>query len=414
MFENIEQVRRLWRGESVTFEGPRGPIPIKTLPKPVQPELPVWITAASNPDTFRKAGEIGAGILTHILGQTLNKVGANIELYRDAWKSGGRVGKGHVTLMLHTFVAPAEEEAKSASRAPMKNYLKSAMGLVRDAAWEFPTFQKFSAEGQRTIDEYFEQAEESEIDDLLEFAFERYYNGASLLGSVEKCVAFVDELKKIGVDEVGCLVDFGIDEKTVMAHLPFLNEVREASNATGGEELSLSQSLLQNKVTHLQCTPSRVSMILYETDSAAALGNLDCLMIGGEPLAADLVERLQAVTSASIFNMYGPTETTIWSTVSSVGGPDDATSIGTPLTNQSIHVMDRRGLIVPPETVGELAIGGLGVSNGYLNRPKLNQDRFAKFKDVDGSLVDVYKTGDMVYLDNRGHIEFLGRADHTP
>ncbi|MCZ6774055.1 MAG: LLM class flavin-dependent oxidoreductase, partial [Proteobacteria bacterium] len=143
MFENIEQVRRLWRGESVTFEGPRGPIPIKTLPKPVQPELPVWITAASNPDTFRKAGEIGAGILTHLLGQTLNKVGANIELYRDAWKSGGSAGKGHVTLMVHTFVAPAEEEAKSASRAPMKNYLKSAMALVKEAAWEFPTFQKF-------------------------------------------------------------------------------------------------------------------------------------------------------------------------------------------------------------------------------------------------------------------------------
>ena len=68
MFEGIEQVRSLWRGEAVTFEGAKGPQDVKSLPRPVQEELPIWVTAAGNPETFRKAGEIGANILTHSAG----------------------------------------------------------------------------------------------------------------------------------------------------------------------------------------------------------------------------------------------------------------------------------------------------------------------------------------------------------
>ena len=175
-------------------------------------------------------------------------------------------------------------------------------------------------------------------------------------GSVDKCVEFADSLKKIGVDEIGCLVDFGIDDKTVLAHLPLLNEVRAASNADGEDILSVSQSIVQNGVTHLQCTPSRASMVLYEPEAGAALANLNCMMVGGEPLSGELVEGLREHTSAPIFNMYGPTETTIWSTVCAINEPEDAKSIGTPLVNQAVHVLDPRGVPVPPDVVGELAI----------------------------------------------------------
>ena len=411
MFEGIEQVRSLWRGEAVTFEGAKGPQDVKSLPRPVQEELPIWVTAAGNPETFRKAGEIGANILTHLLGQTLETVSKNIEIYREAWRTSGKPGNGHVTVMLHTLVAATEREAKSISREPMKNYLRSALALIRDAAWEFPTFQKFSSEGERTIDDFFANADPQDVDDLLEFAFERYYNANSLLGSVDKCVEFADALKKIGVDEIGCLVDFGIDDSTVLAHLPLLNEVRSASNADGEDTLSVSQSIVQNGITHLQCTPSRASMMLYEPDAGSALANLTCLMVGGEPLSGELVQGLQEHASAPIFNMYGPTETTIWSTVCTINEPDDAKSIGTPLANQAVHVLDPRGVPVPPDVVGELAVGGLGVTSGYLGRPELNKERFVEVADVNGRSTAVYKTGDLVRLEQDGRLEFLGRGD---
>ena len=70
MLDDIERVRRLWRGEKLRFPGPKGEVEVRTLPRPVQPELPVWVTSAGNPETFRQAGEIGAFVLTHLLGQT--------------------------------------------------------------------------------------------------------------------------------------------------------------------------------------------------------------------------------------------------------------------------------------------------------------------------------------------------------
>lgn len=411
MFESIEQVRALWRGDSVTFTGPKGAVDVKSLPRPVQQELSIWVTAAGNPDTFRQAGEIGAHILTHLLGQNIDKVAEKIEIYRNAWRASGRPGDGHVTVMVHTFVAASEQDARRICREPMMNYLKSALALIKDAAWQFPTFQKFSAEGERTIDDFFANADPQDVDGLLEFAFERYYNNNSMLGSVEKCVEFADTLKEAGVDEIGCLIDFGIDESTVMKHLPFLNEVRTASNADEQETPSVSQAIVRHGVTHLQCTPSRATMILHESEAAAALNNLSCLMVGGEPLSKELVHQLQGLTQAPLFNMYGPTETTIWSSMCNITTPDDANLIGTPLANQTAYVLDPRGAVVPPGVVGELAIGGLGVTSGYLGQPALNQDRFIKMPGVDHRPVDVYKTGDLVRLMDDGRLEFLGRGD---
>ncbi|MGI9513197.1 MAG: MupA/Atu3671 family FMN-dependent luciferase-like monooxygenase [Anderseniella sp.] len=412
MFESIEQVRALWRGDSVTFTGPKGAVDVKSLPRPVQQELPIWVTAAGNPETFRQAGEVGAHILTHLLGQNIDKVTEKIEVYRNAWRASGRPGDGHVTVMVHTFVAASEQDAKGICREPMKNYLKSALALIKDAAWQFPTFQKFSAEGERTLDDFFAHADPQDVDGLLEFAFERYYNNNSMMGSVEKCIEFADTLKDAGVDEIGCLIDFGIDESTVMKHLPFLNEVRTASNADEQDTLSVSQAIVRHGVTHLQCTPSRATMVLHEPEAAAALNNLSCLMVGGEPLSKELVHQLQSLTPAPLFNMYGPTETTIWSSVCNITAPDDADLIGTPLANQTAYVLDPRGGIVPPGIVGELAIGGLGVTSGYLGQPALNQDRFIKTPGVDGQPVDVYKTGDLVRLMQDGQLEFLGRSDN--
>src|SRR5688572_9498464 len=139
MLEQIDQVRRLWRGEKIAFRNPLGQdVTIQTLPRPVQPELPFWVTTAGNPDTYRQAGELGANILTHLLGQSVDEVAEKIAIYRQARAAAGHDSStGRVTLMLHTFVGEDDATVRDLVRQPMKDYLRSSLKLVMDIAASF-------------------------------------------------------------------------------------------------------------------------------------------------------------------------------------------------------------------------------------------------------------------------------------
>jgi natural product biosynthesis luciferase-like monooxygenase protein len=113
MVRDLDVVRRLWRGEAVDLPGPKDrTVSVRTMPRPVQPELPVWVTSAGNPATFAQAGELGAGVLTHLLGQRPEVLQANIDAYRAAWRAAGHPGEGHVALMVHTFVGDDAEQVR--------------------------------------------------------------------------------------------------------------------------------------------------------------------------------------------------------------------------------------------------------------------------------------------------------------
>ena len=178
MLANIDVVRRLWRGEKIAFPGPDGkPVEVTTLPRPIQKELPVWVTAAGNPETFRQAGELGCHLLTHLLGQTVDEVAQKLKVYRMAWHQAGHAGEGHVTLMLHSFVGDDDGAVRETVRKPMKEYLRSSVDLIRQAAWSFPTFVQRGAENGKNPLEIMESAPltADEMDALLEHAFNRYY-----------------------------------------------------------------------------------------------------------------------------------------------------------------------------------------------------------------------------------------------
>ena len=143
MFRDLDIVRKLWRGEKVTFDAPTGPLEVVSQPRPVQKELPIWVTTAGNPETYRGAGEAGANVLTHLLGQSIEEVGEKIKVYRQALRDAGRDPKDHtVTLMLHTFVGADNDAVRETARQPMKDYLKSAVGLIKQYAWAFPAFKR--------------------------------------------------------------------------------------------------------------------------------------------------------------------------------------------------------------------------------------------------------------------------------
>jgi len=140
-------------------------------------------------------------------------------------------------------------------------------------------------------------------------------------------------------------------------------------------------------------------------------------MLGGEALPGALVGDLRRASKARILNMYGPTETTIWSSVEEVGEAEAVQNIGRPLINQQMYVLDEAGAPVPPGVAGELWIGGDGVTRGYWQRPDLTAERFKAdpFVTPDRACpwgARMYRTGDLVRWRGDGKLDFLGRADH--
>ena len=413
MLANIDVVRRLWRGERLPFPGPNGKtVEVQTLPRPVQKELPVWVTAAGNPETFEQAGTLGCRLLTHLLGQKIEDVAEKLKLYRAAWHKAGHEGQPHVTLMLHTFVGDDEDEVRETVRRPMKEYLRSSVDLIRQAAWSFPTFVQRAAQDGKNPVEIMEQAplSEGEMDALLEHAFHRYYGTSALFGTKERCLAMVGKLRDAGVDEIACLVDFGIPAQMVLDHLDHLKRLMDAANAMAPatQRVSVPEQVLAHDVTHLQCTPSMASVLVADAPGRAALSKLQALMVGGEALPTKLARELRALVPGQLVNMYGPTETTIWSTTCELEEVGEFVPLGTPIANTQLRVASAWGMDCPALVPGELLIGGEGVTRGYLDRPELTAQRFVH--DANGSRW--YRTGDLVRRRDDGAIEFLGRIDH--
>ena len=413
MFTAMDQVRRLWRGEAVAFPTKDGTFDVRTQPRPVSAELPCWVTTAGNPETWRDAGRRGAHVLTHLLGQSVAEVADKIGIYRAALAEAGHDPAAFkVTLMLHTFVARDREVARRIARGPMKDYLRSAAGLIKQYAWAFPAFKKpQGVENPADID--LRSLSDEELEGVLDFAFHRYFEDSGLFGTVEDCLARVDDLKRIGVDEVACLIDYGIAPETVLEGLYPLAEVVRRANATAEadpDDFTIAAQIRRHGVTHLQCTPSMARMIVEDAEARAALSVVRHLFVGGEALPGTLVAALRSATRASIENMYGPTETTIWSTTARIGDDCGAVAgIGRPIANTSVHVLDAAGALCPVGVAGELWIGGDGVARGYWQRPDLTADRFGPDPFAGGRM---YRTGDLARWLPDGTLAFLGRADH--
>jgi natural product biosynthesis luciferase-like monooxygenase protein len=412
MFTTMDQVRRLWRGEAVAFPTQDGTFDVRTQPRPVSAELACWVTTAGNPETWRDAGRRGAHVLTHLLGQSVAEVADKIVLYRAALAEAGHDPAAFkVTLMLHTFVARDREVARRTAREPMKAYLRSAAGLIKQYAWAFPAFKKpQGVENPADID--LRSLTEEELEGVLDYAFLRYFEDSGLFGTVEDCLARVDQLKRIGVDEVACLIDYGIAPETVLEGLYPLAEVVRRANAApeaAPDDFTIAAQIRRHAVTHLQCTPSMARMLVDDPDARAALAGLRHLFVGGEALAGSLAAALRGATGASLENMYGPTETTIWSTTARVGAACGAVAgIGTPIANTRVHVLDPAGAPCPVGVAGALWIGGAGVARGYWQRPDLTEARFRPDPFAGGRM---YDTGDLARWLPDGTLAFLGRAD---
>ena len=147
----------------------------------------------------------------------------------------------------------------------------------------------------------------------------------------------------IGVDDIACLIDFGVPNEVMLDSLPLLDRVRrEANEAPAGVvevasqpaaeiDCSLPALVDRHGVTHMQCTPSHARMLLTDPDTRDALGRIEHWMIGGEAFPVSLAGELQDAGCRNVTNMYGPTETTIWSSTERIEGrPSSISKQGRP------------------------------------------------------------------------------------
>lgn len=397
MYEQIEAVRKLWKGEKLAFvNGNDERIEVATFPRPVQDELPVWITAAGSPDTFRSAGKIGANLLTHLLGQEIDELQEKISIYRQSLKENGfDPATRKVSLMLHTYIGEDQESVKNIVRQPFKEYLKSSLGLAKRLVEE------------SKID--FNTIDPAVLDKILDRAFERFYSNNALFGTVSSVIPLLARLKKLGVDEIACLADFGVDEKLVLSGMSKLKELVRLFSGEEARSSAAEKSSTEAVVDLFQTTPTFLKMLIDRPESTPFWSGIRRVIVGGEAIDASLVRRFREKSNALLTNVYGPTEATIWCSSYAFPETDSTVFIGRPLINSRIYVLDAKGRKVPPGVTGEIVIGGDAVAIGYHNRPELTAAVFAEDPFVAGSRI--YRTGDIGRWTADGLLEFLGRRD---
>ncbi|MFP5263076.1 MAG: amino acid adenylation domain-containing protein [Blastocatellia bacterium] len=180
------------------------------------------------------------------------------------------------------------------------------------------------------------------------------------------------------------------------------------SREAASDGIALSDSLRESGATVMQATPATWRLLLKS--GWPGCDNLK-ILCGGEALSSKLASKLLE-TGGPLWNMYGPTETTIWSTAQLVTAESNPITIGQPVNNTSIYVLDKFLQPVPVGVPGEVYIGGDGLARGYLNLPETTAEKFIpdSFSDKPGARL--YRTGDLArYLPDVA-VEFLGRVDH--
>jgi amino acid adenylation domain-containing protein len=180
------------------------------------------------------------------------------------------------------------------------------------------------------------------------------------------------------------------------------------SREVASDGAQLIEKLAKSGATVLQATPATWRLLL----EAGWQGSDQLKMLcGGEALCREMANQL-LLRGASLWNLYGPTETTIWSALSKVESGEGAVCIGRPIANTQIYLLDSNLQSVPIGVPGELHIGGAGLARGYLNRPEVTAKRFISnpFSEEPGTRL--FKTGDLARYLPDGSIEFLGRLDH--
>jgi natural product biosynthesis luciferase-like monooxygenase protein len=210
-------LRSLWRGNPVRrTNGLMQPVDVIPRPRPVQQELPLWLTVV-RAGGFEHAAKLGVNVLTGLMELDLDELAACVSAYRRDFTG---TSPARVTLTVHTHVRPEPQLARAAARSALNAYLRSFITTSRRSLMAQP-------EARAAIAELSAAEEEA----IMSSITDRYLRSRSLIGTPQECAAFVDRLAGCGVDEIACLVDFGLQQDQVLEGLTHLLRVRDQARS---------------------------------------------------------------------------------------------------------------------------------------------------------------------------------------
>ncbi|WP_415835611.1 amino acid adenylation domain-containing protein, partial [Corallococcus soli] len=392
LLKHLETLRALWRGDQLQRPGGNGAmVEVGLRPKPIQKELPVWLTATANPETFRLAGELGAGILTGLFAHSLEELKPKVALYREAWRRNGHPGRGHITCMLHTYLGDDEQEVLRIVRKPLLSYFRSSADI---------TASLLAAQGhQGEIDKFSSQ----DLDVLLEHTFEHHAKVTGLIGTVDSGLQRLRDVRAADVDEVTCLIDFGLETPVVLEGLRRLAKVRtlaEAEAAARQEQVLVEGEqgvgelleLARQSGAVLLNTTARLARALTDLPGAReALAPFGALVLEGA--SSELASALQRASGVEVLLAGGAVEGALLPRA-----PGERVPPGL-----QVWVLDDAGQPVPANVVGELALGGAGVPWALWRSAEEERRRLVPHP-LDGA-VKLYRTGRTARLRADGRVE---------
>ncbi|MDB5553452.1 MAG: nrps2C [Rhizobium sp.] len=207
----VDLVRSLWRGaEHTGRDGLGRQASVLLLPRPLQGELPTWITASESQETFVRAGEIGANILTGLMAHDVSQLAKKITAYRAAFRAAWPQAQSQVTVMVHAYINSERSVVEDIGHHALRGYLDSHLDFASARA----DYERVT--GLRSQDRKA----------LLDHALARYLDGRSLIGTPVECANVAKNLFSIGVDEIACLIDFGPTCSAALASLAEIDRLR--------------------------------------------------------------------------------------------------------------------------------------------------------------------------------------------
>ncbi len=214
MYTQLDTVRRLWAGESVTATSGSGDdVEVTLHPRPVQTEPPLYVAVVGNPDSYRRAAENGLGIVTNLMAQSVDQLARNIALYRQTRAASGH-GPGRVVVLVHTYLGADVDAVRQEAFAPFCAYLRSSLSLFDQVTTSLG------------VDIDLDDTPADDVEFLLGQAYARYCADRALIGTVDSSAPVVEQLLAAGADEIACFVDFGVAKEKVLDALPTLDTLR--------------------------------------------------------------------------------------------------------------------------------------------------------------------------------------------
>ncbi len=257
-FTQLKDFQRIWKTTTFNAKNGKGDATDLTIhPHPKQKDVPLWLTIVNNTETYKKAGELGVGVLTNLMGQSLADLEKNIAVYHESLvKHGHGLQKAKVTILVHAYLAADDQTATAFATPYLKDYLKKTNLLISKGN---------NAEMSAEDEEY-----------IISKAVNEYIANKSLIGSVETCQKKVDEWLKKGITEVALFLDFGIPKNDIQQSFEFLQQLNFKFTQASTKKIHKAPiNTAQKQLAILDALDKEASKAYYESFSLTVQGALN-------------------------------------------------------------------------------------------------------------------------------------------